>query len=457
MKSTLTWSNKFERLLLMLLGISVPMTWILGYSGLFASQLISFGISDGWCVGPVESIGMHCFGDYASMDEGLVAGDLYDPTNLMSTPYPPTSLLMPYLFHGLGTLTGSYELGRNAYLLLLMASILSPAIYVSLKMKSIHASSLVLVGLAASPLLVTLDRGNTFGFTVPGILLVAIGAASKQPKLIVLGILLATLIKPQLAVFALFFLAQRKLKYFFSTALLSTTLVVSGFFFVQGNLTTNLFGWLKIITVYPLGFSPDSIFPYNPGLARSLVSVFEISRIGAFFPEEFGSTIKTLLTENTSLIAMFVVFAVAGFLYFKQPSNEFSVIFMLCVLSILIPSSAYGYYLCLLVVPATMMLVRFPVGNESILQVKGSLDNEDFASTRWDLNKFVLVTTTALILTPLVIPLGANRIFPIQAEGLTVGLLQSVWGILCLIIFITLIVSISKSPKKIHNIVSYNA
>ena len=457
MKSTLTWSRKFDRLLLLLLGLSVPMTWIVGYSGLFISQLISFSIADGWCVAPTEPIGQHCFGDYASMDEGLAAGDLYNPTNSMSTPYPPTSLLIPYLFHGLGTLTGSYEIGRNAYLIALMLSIISPALYVSIKLKSLHISSLVLVGIAATPLLVTVDRGNTFGFAVPGLLIIAIGLVSKRPKLIVIGVLLATLVKPQLAIFALAFLSQRKVFLFLGTSVLSATTVIAGFFFVQGSVINNVLGWLKIITVYPLGFSADSYFPYNPGMARTIVSLFELFRIDALFPERFNLTLKTWLIGNTSLIAVLLILVTASLLYLKRPTNAFSVIFLLCTLSLLIPSSAFGYYLCLLVVPATMMLVRFPVIYDLSENTSSSLDDLDFASPRSDFSKRVLITCTALILTPLAIPISVDLLFSSSLQGTNVGLLQSAWGVLCLIIFVTLIVSISRSPKKGRSIVSSNA
>jgi hypothetical protein len=232
--------------------------------------------------------------------------------------------------------------------------------------------------------------------------------------------------------------------------------VIAGFFFVQGSVVDNVLGWLKVITVYPLGFSADSYFPYNAGMARSIVSLFEIFRIDSLFPKGFDLTLKTWLIGNTSLIAVLLILVTAVLLFVKRPTNAFSVIFLLCTLSLLIPSSSFGYYLCLLVVPATMMLVRFPVSDDVGQNTLGSLDELDFSSSRSEFSKRVLITCTALIVTPLAIPIGVDVLFSSSLQGTNVGLLQSTWGALCLIIFVTLIVSISKSPKKGNNVVSTN-
>ena len=107
-------------------------------------------------------------------------------------------------------------------------------------------------------------------------------------------------------------------------------------------------------------------------------------------------------------------------------------------------------------IPNTM-LVRFPVIYDLSENTSSSLDDLDFASPRSDFSKRVLITCTALILTPLAIPISVDLLFSSSLQGTNVGLLQSAWGVLCLIIFVTLIVSISRSPKKGRSIVSSNA
>ena len=127
-----TWSYRYVNISLVLIGLCFPAIWFyVGYREHSFNQMLSYLIRDGWCdVGP-QSIGRHCFGDYAAVDAGLRSKDLWNPDLPTSTAYPPLSLVPPIAFVYLGRITGSWALGRDLFLLLLAGSILSPALWVS--------------------------------------------------------------------------------------------------------------------------------------------------------------------------------------------------------------------------------------------------------------------------------------------------------------------------------------
>ena len=69
-----------------------------GYHQLSFNEVLSFKIDDGWCVKGVQSIGAHCFGDYAGVDAGLRAKNFWTPGLPTSTAYPPLAIVPPIAF-----------------------------------------------------------------------------------------------------------------------------------------------------------------------------------------------------------------------------------------------------------------------------------------------------------------------------------------------------------------------
>ena len=107
-----TWGHRYVGISLILVSLCLPAMWYFaGYHGEDFNKLLSFRMDDGWCVKGVESIGSHCFGDYAifgHMDEG----QFWDPDSQSPqspTSYPPLSLVPMLAFL---TWVGSREAGH---------------------------------------------------------------------------------------------------------------------------------------------------------------------------------------------------------------------------------------------------------------------------------------------------------------------------------------------------------
>ena len=181
-RPTPSWGNRYVGIALVLLGLCLPAIFYAGYLGLSVNVLLSFHIDDGWCAKGIQSIGQHCFGDYAGMNAALkTGGHFWNPKLPTATAYPPLALLPPLAFTYLGRLAGSFALGRDLFLALLAGSLLVPAFWVARrKLWDRGPISYLTIGIATAPFLVILDRGNTTGLILVPLLGVGIAYANGQ-------------------------------------------------------------------------------------------------------------------------------------------------------------------------------------------------------------------------------------------------------------------------------------
>src|SRR6476659_4739666 len=101
-----TWSYRYVNISLVLIGLCFPAIWFyMGYRGDSFNEMLSFTIADGWCKVGSQSIGQHCFGDYAAVDAGLRSDGFWNSGLPTSTAYPPLSLLPSIAFISLGRIT----------------------------------------------------------------------------------------------------------------------------------------------------------------------------------------------------------------------------------------------------------------------------------------------------------------------------------------------------------------
>ena len=229
--SSLRWNLTHSRRLVPTRGLVFR-----GIPGEDFNKLLGFRADDGWCVKGVQSIGSHCFGDYAIFDKHFDEGKFWGPDADSATAYPPLSIVPMLAFLYLGRITGSWALGRDLYLLLLAGSLLSPALWVSRRSWTERGpTSLLIIGLATAPFLVVLDRGNSTGLVVAPLLGAAIAYANERYGRMVIFIVICVLLKPQMILLALLFFFYRKYSYFTITVATSVVLRSSAFSSFPGS------------------------------------------------------------------------------------------------------------------------------------------------------------------------------------------------------------------------------
>lgn len=439
-----TWSSRYVGISLVLVGLCFPAIWVyVGYRGYSFNELLSFKADDGWCIKGVESVANHCFGDYSL----FAAGNLWDPTQVTTAGYPPLALVPPVLAIALGRVTGSWALGRDIFLLLLVGSLLAPAIWVAHKKWLERGPILfVILGVATAPFLVVMDRGNTTALLVAPLLGVAISYLNAEYRRMVVFIVICTLLKPQMVILVLLFLVYRRYKDLLLTVVVSTLLTLASFLFLSGSFFENVFNWLHAVGGYQGARAPDSMYPYNLSFMRSIVTVFDLSHlqslVGVGVRSELVSLLKTLSPLLSITVVAMLIFAILARKGNTRPLYPFVAV---CIAIAIAPGTSYGYYLVLMLVPAALVL-RDPdrdatrPGTNVIWS--GMLDRNRNSDSGVD--RFyppVLILGLGLLLTPLVVPISS---FPILGSDLPtasppMGLLQILWGpILTTLFFLTI-------------------
>lgn len=322
-----------------------------GYFGASFNTAISFVPDDGWCNPAVEGIGTHCFGDYAVLDDALSGGSLWDPTQRLPTPYPPTAWAPVMFFMEIGDILGSYRVGLALYLLLMTLSLLTPAIWASWRQDKIKRLTVIsLFGVATAPFIVVLDRGNQIGLTVAPVTLFMYGMLRQRYWLAVCGVVIASLLKPQLAILCLLLLLVRRPKEFVIAVGTTLFIIFGSFLTVSGGLS-RITGWLRILKNYNGYQSLELGWPPNLSMARGLVVVTDLVRWSVQMDPTSRAGVIEWIQGSTQLlgIALLLLVTLASFVFLRN-FNFAIALPMLCFVAtiILIPGTSYAYYLCLL-------------------------------------------------------------------------------------------------------------
>lgn len=163
---------------------------------------------------PGEDVGGHCFSDYLLAKTFAMQSNPWiplGPPTRFGNNYPPASMLPHFIFGHLGQLFGQPRLGLTAYLVALTAAVLSPAIWAASSARGLTRRMLfVSIGAVATPVWMTVDRGNSTGFVVPIMLVYLIALSRKKWKLVTIMVVLAALVKPQFALMGVALLAARQ-------------------------------------------------------------------------------------------------------------------------------------------------------------------------------------------------------------------------------------------------------
>ena len=241
------------------------------YFQLFASEVLVFETNDGWCNPDFQGVGIHCFGDFYYQLNFLGVDYPYASGNAAS-PYPPLGLFFFKPFELLvNTFPGS-NFGLIFYFLFLLSALLSPILYLQKKL-SLLPSELAIVyfmTLGMSPILMGIDRGNNVILLMPLFFFFCNSIIkSRYTSAVVLAIIMS-IIKPQMLICILVFLALRKYRLTLITLVTTCSIHLLGFISLGGDLERNLKEYWITFSYQQNYWEPGSIHPPNISTSNSI-------------------------------------------------------------------------------------------------------------------------------------------------------------------------------------------
>jgi len=427
----------FLSISILFLGVSFYLVWVfVGYARIYFTDFVSFRADDGWCSVPGESIFTHCFGDYAVLSyylkEDRIPWLVGDP---MSSFYPASSWIPAKIFHEIGLYFENYNLGRNLFLIALSVSLLFPAIN-AMKGKGVLAKFALfsVIGISSTPFLITLDRGNSIGLSIAPLTLAILALTKNRPEIFSPLVILAALIKPQLALFFLLLLAVAKYRLFFISIFLYMFFFFASFTFFPGVASSNIRNWFLTIVKYSSYQELTDLYPINLSLDRTLLTVLQVAN---FDSEQISQNMISTLGILGNLLMLLIILL----LIYRRDSkaNVVSISMLITILIITISGISYAYYLIILLVPISFILKDLPNDSRSS---RAEIPNQisRFSKRETLLASFdkLVLLLTSLILAPLYFPI---KFFPNLQESLvlsdsSVNVFQVFWGPVLSLIFI---------------------
>jgi hypothetical protein len=352
--------------------ISLPSIFVTtGYFGVqWPSQLV-FKSADGWCETTTQGIGQHCFGDFSDM---YFRGSI-EPWARRSAPlaHPPLSVFVQDTFGRLGEALGDPRLGLALWLVVIGLCVLLPILWATRAIRAPERWMVILLaGVATTPMLSALDRGNSAPLAIPALLWFARSFAKGRNRSAVLAIALAALIRPHLLVLAVLFLLRRDLLSLLRAVALTILGLLLSFALHPGDRIGNFTDWIVNMMQYGIYRSPLLPFPQSIGSARSTVLVGELlwTRVLGREPQALkrvfradeapAATILDFAAQHRSaiLIALAVALcAVLVLLWIRgHRISTLGLITAGCAVPVVMPGVSFAYYLSFLLVPLALLL-----------------------------------------------------------------------------------------------------
>lgn len=247
--------------------LSAALAWIYTsyFNGNFPALLVYFG-QDNNCEIAEQGLGLHCFGDYSAIH----FSSFFQSPQGAEVVYPLITRIFRLPFLLIELMTG-YRIGLFAYLAALFSAILFPAFHMSYKQRGEPALTwMYLVAGIGVGTVSCLDRGNVIGFAVPFLYLFLIKFQGGNSKTAAIFLTIATLVKPQIAVFAVAFLWQSEIRVFLRFALRTFLLLVAPYL-VFGSQALQIFGdWIRETLRWANSLPPTMNYPTNYSFNRVL-------------------------------------------------------------------------------------------------------------------------------------------------------------------------------------------
>jgi hypothetical protein len=353
--------------------------------------MLSFTSDDKWCNPVISGIGNHCFSDFQTPmnlvnDENpWVFGNSFTPTAM----FPHiVSLIAKASFIG-------PEFTLYAYLILGIIAISLP-IYFALHSVStfLRIPSALSLSVLSTAGLNSLDRGTSAIFATPFIYLAAREFINKNPRNVLIWVLLASFIRPQFILLSLFLLALPAIKHFLMSLGIFLGSIILGFALWPGDRKLHLQSWLTMISGYDQYAPSESNWPINISAGKSF------SRIIEFFLNKYPNNISLAEIFNWTLVNFkqigvalaLTVIVIAGI--FGRKISKSIVIFLVVSAPALIPGVSWAYYL-LFFLPIAALLITLPRSHIGLLDQDNQLNV---------FSKGHILFTTAVVLAPFVLP-----------------------------------------------------
>ncbi len=331
------------------------------------SSLLIFVPGDCYMDWPTR-VGHHCFSDYSITVNIAMVANPWDPYPLYLPPdfkparfnYTAAGMLPHALFGLLGKWLNSPRLGMFAYLAVLTIAVFTPAIWAARGVKGLDRIVVFVVcALAAVPVWVVLDRGNSIGFIAPIGLVFLVSLCRERWALVAVMVVLAAMVKPQFVVLVVVIGAARQWR--------------AGGLALAGVVLSNLGAY----ALWPRNFprtilqSLDNTLAYGGGASRAatvegsnvsfgkalltIPDLIKAGKTGGKIPAEFLAQPRAILGYCVLILVVVVVFALG-----RRTPPVIAGISLLATAA-LFPALSNPYYL-IFVVPIAAVLVRHPSG-----------------------------------------------------------------------------------------------
>lgn len=430
-----------------LIGITVILNILLVVCAIIATSyfgLIVIGTGfDGWCDLKLYGAGEHCFSDYWSTKHFLEKANPWfgEPWN-----YPAAAMLTTFFSSILGKLTENPQLGMWIYLTLMAISISVPAFWAG-RGKPVYMRLIVigLFGITSIPALMALDRGNSIGFAVPGLLMFLIGISKNNNLITAAGILIATTTKPQYVLLAFALVVLWRWKAFLITFVAVGLTQVCSFLFWPSAFPGSIL--LSISNTTNYGVNPDLAFDYpisNSSISSSLFELF------TFWEDDASTSLFGKMFQNNQSIvpiAITLVFLIWSFALRKSLPPELIAIYLSAFASTWV-SLSWAYYF-VFAIPIAAIILRDPKRDLKLPGWQGVGNRSEINTTAKRLSILLLTLVTSLTLSKIIVPFITRPPgpYPLNSSQIT----TSFWVISALVTLITWSI-VRKDSKQIVNI-----
>ena len=385
------------------------------YWSIPVTELLSFRVGDGHCNPITSGFGAHCFGDYQLPLQNIKSRDYWG-----SNAYPPLALL-PFFLASFVARFFDDRVVLALYLSSLYIAMLVPAVYVARKLRSDYSNivGLIIVGVAAHPVVMSIDRGSSVGFALPLLLLFAVSVKSNSIMAVIAAGLLVSW-RPQYLLLLLIFIGIGQMRRLFQCAAVVCFTYVASFVLIPGNFLSNFGSWKIGISEHG---RVDQLFEDGVAKVSTARGVLHLVRfLGELHPvlEESGLFYLEISYGKWFSPGYFLA-GLTAFVFFRV--SDFKDVFLKLVivlaLSALVFPITFGYYNIFAVIVGALIMLES--GPKFLTSTEISTGKIKFFVTLlahhwWEL---LVVAATAVTLAPIPIPTSvAEQTIIIEYSGL---------------------------------------
>jgi hypothetical protein len=366
---------------------------------------LTYLANDTWCtIGQGQGLGVHCFGDYASVVLSTAQQNPWLAAEGHISNYPASGMLPQWFFGAIGYLFNSHRVGLFLYLIVLAVALTAPAIWASKgKTPTMRMITIGLFGLFATPAIMTLERGNSIGFVVPALLAYLVALRRERYTIVVVATIIASLVKPQFILLVLVLIILRKWKYALITLGGALVANVLAYLVWPRDFPASLFQSADAILNYGGGVSLADQFPSNISLAKGLYWIELWTRFLIGRPNPHSWTAQNPMLASVVVLAVVIVTLII--LGRRIPSHIAAIVLMAC--TSLFVGTSWSYYLVFALPIAAIMLRDPRSGVLDRYRWRGALDDLT-GSIPKKIAVGITAVAVAATLMQIALPIGAT-------------------------------------------------